>query len=78
MTLRTQPAYGMPLDPSSTATAVDIPETESWFFLDQIDPYRGIASAAHMTGKPLISLECCPTLLPLGNGPASTARSGRT
>jgi glycosyl hydrolase family 106( putative alpha-L-rhamnosidase) len=63
--IRLQP-YGEPVsttpDEIEAASALDRPETESLFFGDDVDSYRPIASANHVTGNTWFSTECCAAL----------------
>ena len=56
MVLRAQVAYNKPMNTTSSALAVGIPETEG-LNRNSIDFYRLMASAAHMNGAPIYSFE---------------------
>ena len=58
--LRAQVAYGATLELASSATHVDIPETESLAFAENVDGYRAQAGAVHLTGASGYSAELAP------------------
>lgn len=65
LALRLQPEDGPPTsigDQILFAAAIDRPEHESLAAGDQIDVFRPIASANHMTGNTWYSTECCAAL----------------
>ncbi|MBP2651485.1 MAG: cell wall anchor protein [Firmicutes bacterium] len=57
MNLRTQVSYGETLETSMPIRNVDIPETETFFFADQLDGYRSQSGAAHLYNKNILSFE---------------------
>ncbi|TDD87811.1 hypothetical protein E1293_07315 [Actinomadura darangshiensis] len=61
---RIQP-YGVPVDVSEAASHIDVPEGESLAFgqsvgaYSNVQDYRVVATGAHMSGRPVVSDECC-------------------
>ncbi|MEU8122318.1 glycosyl hydrolase [Spirillospora sp. NPDC049024] len=61
---RIQP-YGIPVDVSEAASHVDVPEGESLAFgqsvgaYSNVQDYRVVATGAHVSGRPVVSDECC-------------------
>ncbi|MEO3828960.1 glycosyl hydrolase [Actinomadura sp. B10D3] len=61
---RIQP-YGIPVDVSEAAAHVDVPEGESLAFgqsvgaYSNVQDYRVVATGAHVSGRPVVSDECC-------------------
>jgi hypothetical protein len=49
-----------PIDTAEAASHLDIPEGESlWFLVNPVEDTKVVAVGAHMTGGPLVSVECC-------------------
>ncbi|MGW2311755.1 glycosyl hydrolase [Actinomadura luteofluorescens] len=61
---RIQP-YGIPVDVPEAASHVDVPEGESLAFgqsvgaYSNVQDYRVVATGAHVSGRPVVSDECC-------------------
>ncbi|MCQ0014049.1 hypothetical protein LUX39_09905 [Actinomadura madurae] len=61
---RIQP-YGIPVDVAEAASHVDVPEGESLAFgqsvgaYSNVQDYRVVATGAHVSGRPVVSDECC-------------------
>lgn len=61
---RIQP-YGIPVDVSEAASHIDVPEGESLAFgqsvgaYSNVQDYRVVATGAHLSGRPVVSDECC-------------------
>lgn len=64
MGTRVQP-YGIPVDVSEAASHIDVPEGESLAFgqstgaYANVQDYRVVATGAHLSGRPVVSDECC-------------------
>jgi hypothetical protein len=64
MGTRIQP-YGIPVDVSEAASHIDVPEGESLAFgqstgaYSNVQDYRVVATGAHLSGRPVVSDECC-------------------
>lgn len=64
MSTRVQP-YGIPVDISDAASHIDVPEGESLAFgqstgaYSNVQDYRVVATGAHLSGRPVVSDECC-------------------
>ncbi|GAA1798334.1 glycosyl hydrolase [Actinomadura chokoriensis] len=64
LSTRAQP-YGIPVDVSEAAAHIDVPEGESLAFgqsvgaYSNVQDYRVIATGAHVSGRPVVSDECC-------------------
>ncbi len=53
-------AYGsFPIDTSWVSGAVSVPEGEALGFDNDINTYSIVASGAHLTGRSIVSIECC-------------------
>jgi hypothetical protein len=59
---RVQTSYGQSLEGTAAASAVDVPETESFQLADMIDGYRVQAAVAHLAGQRIYSTECCAVM----------------
>lgn len=55
--LSAQPSYNMPMNVADSIPLVDLPETESLQFADNIDGYRQFTGIAALAGKNVISNE---------------------
>jgi len=69
ISLRSQP-YGSPVDTAEASAHVDVPEGESLVFGHNIEDFKLVAVGAHLTGRPVVSNECCAAS---GNVWATTA-----
>ncbi|MDN3351136.1 glycosyl hydrolase [Actinomadura sp. DC4] len=64
LSTRVQP-YGIPVDISDAASHIDVPEGESLAFgqsagaYSNVQDYRVVATGAHLSGRPVVSDECC-------------------
>lgn len=55
-------AYGVPISTSTASAVTGIPEGESLNFWDPLGAeqnYRNVSSGAHLSGKNIVSVECC-------------------